>query len=152
MTIGTRVLKKQVYQRRTGVPLYSANVRKVFGFVEKTVHGHLDKGGVLWSIDSDFDARGVSKGESYEITDHCGQLTLLVDNIDPDYLAQQIKQAGLDMGLGRDYRASLTIMADLQVDLPVDSKGNFDLELMRQWTSFQEELDQRAGKLAKLLG
>ncbi|MCZ2955027.1 N-6 DNA methylase [Acinetobacter baumannii] len=87
LRIGKRVLKKDIYQKQTGIPLFSANVRKTFGFVEEANAGNLLYGGALWSIDSDFDSVGVAPGEVYSITDHCGQVEILVEGIEPRYLA-----------------------------------------------------------------
>lgn len=151
LQIGRRVLKKAVFQKRTGVPLFSANVRKPFGYVANANAGALQFGGALWSLDSDFDCRGVPPGEMYSITDHCGEARILVDNIDPHYLALQIRQAGLAMGFCRDFRPSLGVIKDLEINLPVDETGAFDLKLMQAWTEFHEEFLQRKQVLAKLL-
>ena len=151
MGIGRRVLKKDIYQKRTGVSLYSANIRKVFGFVDAANAGGLEFGGALWSIDSDFDCRGVSPGEKYAITDHCGQLAIMTAKIDPEYLGRQIRTAGIDYEFNRDFRPSLEVMATLEIDLPVTDKGEFDIELMRQWASYLEELDQKREEMEKLM-
>jgi hypothetical protein len=42
-------------------------------------------------------------------------------------------------------------MATLEIDLPVTDKGEFDIELMRQWASYLEELDQKREELEKLM-
>ena len=151
LSIGRRVLKKDIYEKRTGISLFSANVRSPFGYVDIANAGELEYGGALWSIDSDFDCRGVASGEQYSITDHCGQIKILVDNIDPHYLARQIKQAGLNQGFNRDYRPSLGVIRDLEIDLPIDSKGNFDISIMQEWTAFQEEIDRTNDEINKLL-
>jgi len=151
LSIGKRVLKKDIYQKRTGVPLFSANIRKPFGFVDAANAGNLPHGGALWSIDSDFDCRGVSPGEKYSITDHCGQLRMRTNEIDPEYLARQIRTAGLDFGFNRDFRPSLEVMATLEVDLPVRANGAFDINLMKAWTAYMEDLDRKREDLEKLM-
>lgn len=151
LIIGKRVLKKNIYQNRQGVPLFSANIRNPFGFVHTANAGNLKFGGCLWSIDSDFDCRGVAAGESYSITDHCGQVEICSDQIDPHYLARQIRQSGFDQGFNRDYRPSLGIMATLELDLPANNKGEFDLVIMQEWTAFQEEIDRVGEDLEKLM-
>jgi type I restriction enzyme M protein len=151
LKIGKRVLKKEVFQKRTGFPLFSANVRKPFGFVAEANAGSLDFGGALWSLDSDFDCRGVPPGEKYSITDHCGEVSLKVGTIDPHYLADQIRSAGLEMGFNRDFRPSLGVIKDLEINLPVDSNGNFDLKLMQAWTDFNDQFLLQKKKLALLI-
>lgn len=151
LSIGRRVLKKEVYKVKTEIPLYSANVRKPFGYVHVANAGNLPYGGALWSIDSDFDCRGVSPGEIYSITDHCGQIKLLVPDIDPNYLASQVKQAGIDQGFNREYRPSLKVIQDLKIDLPIKDDGNFDREIMEAWSSFAEEIERKRDELKRLL-
>ena len=151
LSIGKRVLKKDIYQTQTGIPIFSANVRKPFGYSAHANAGQLPHGGVLWSIDSDFDCVGVSPGEVYTITDHCGQAEIKVAGIEPRYLASQIRQAGIDQGLSRDYRSSLGIMAEIEIGLPVKSNDTFDFDLMNAWSDFQEQLDRTAAGLKKLL-
>ena len=113
--------------------------------------GGLDNGGALWSIDSDFDCRGVAAGAQYSMTDHCGQIAILVPTIDPHYLARRVKQAGVDRGFNRDYRPSLGVMENLEIDLPVDEKGDFDLVLMQEWTIFQDDIDRTNDEINKSL-
>lgn len=151
LSIGRRVLKKQIYQNRTGTPLFSANIRKPFGYVHAPNAGNLPHGGALWSIDSDFDCRGVSAGEPYSITDHCGQIALQTDQIDPSYLSRQVRNAGLNQGFNRDYRPSLGLIRELEVDLPIAVTGDFDLELMKEWTDFQDHLDRKSEEITRLL-
>jgi type I restriction enzyme M protein len=151
LRIGRRVLKKEIYQNKTDIPLFSANIRKPFGYVHAPNAGKLPKGGALWSIDSDFDCRGVSPGEVYSITDHCGQIEILDESIDPPYLAMQVRQAGLDVGFNREYRPSLNVMRDLEIDLPVTDAGNFDLGLMREWSGFLAEIERKRDEIERLL-
>lgn len=151
LRIGTRVLKRDVFQKRTGVPLFSANVHNAFGFVPEAKAGGHKYGGALWGIDTDFDCRGVPPGEIYSITDHCGEVAILVKDIEPHYLARQIRVAGIDMGLDRDFRASLAIMKDLEINLPITASGEFDVKLMQAWTDFHEDFLQRKQSLSKLM-
>ena len=151
LRIGKRVLKKEVHNIRSGVKLFSANVRKPFGFVSKANAGKLKLGGALWSMDSDFDCRGVSPGEVYSITDHCGQIEIVHPHIDPAYLAAQIRQAGGDQGFNREFRPSLELMRKLEIELPVDANGNFDLVHMQLWTAYREEVDRFKEEMDKLL-
>lgn len=140
LRIGKRVLKKDIYTKLTGIPLFSANVRKPFGYMATANAGNLPFGGALWSIDSDFDCRGVVSGEVYAITDHCGQIELLNGAIDPRYLAAQVRSAGNELGFNRDYRPALGVMRELEVELPIDQSGAFDLQAMSAWADYEEEV------------
>ena len=150
LRIGKRVLKKHIHANRTGFNLYSANVRKPFGFVLAANAGGLQYGGALWSIDSDFDCRHVAVGEEYSITDHCGEITILVPTIEPRYLARQVLQAGMDYGFTRDFRPSLSLMADLEITLPVTGDGEFDTLNMTAWADYSEETETKADEIDQL--
>lgn len=76
---------------------------------------------------------------------------MLNPDIDPHYLARQIRQAGLDMGFSRDFRPSLGVIKDLEINLPVDGSGNYDLALMQAWTDFHEEFLRNKHGLDKLV-
>lgn len=152
LQIGSRVLKKDIYNKRQGFPLYSANIRKPFGFVDVANAGSLEHGGCLWSIDGDFDCRGVSPGEKYSITDHCGQLKIRNGNINPEYLARQIRSVGADAGFNRDFRPSLKVMESVTVELPIKEGGDFDLALMEEWTAYLEDIEKASDELQKLSG
>jgi len=151
LRIGKRVLKKQVYRLKTNIPLFSANIRKPFGCVHAPNAGNLKYGGALWSIDSDFDCRGVAPGEIYSITDHCGEIQMLNQNINPHYLATQVRQAGGDQGFNREYRPSLGIMAEVQIDLPITKNGEFDLALMCRWAEYQTELEHKEHEIEAIM-
>ena len=151
LKIGRRVLKKQVYRSEATIPLFSANIRKPFGYVHSNNAGNLKLGGALWSIDSDFDCKGVAPGEVYSITDHCGELEILDSSIDPRFLAMEIKRIGLEYGFNREYRPSLKVMGELEIELPVDENGCFDFALMKAWADYDEEIERFRDELKKLI-
>lgn len=151
LKIGRRVLKKQVYRSEATIPLFSANIRKPFGYVHSNNAGNLEFGGALWSIDSDFDCKGVSPGEIYSITDHCGQLEIFDKNIEPRFLAMEIKRIGLEYGFNREYRPSLKVMGELEVELPIDDNGQFNYQLMKSWADYDEEIEKIKEELKKII-
>jgi type I restriction enzyme M protein len=151
LRIGKRVLKKDIYTLKTDIKIFSANIRKAFGYVASANAGNLANGGCLWSIDSDFDCRGVPAGEVYTITDHCGQIEILSDKIDPHYLARQITQIGSDLGFNREFRPSLNVMSEIEIELPITSTGEFDLDLMLSDSEFHEQIDKINSNIISLL-
>jgi type I restriction enzyme M protein len=151
LRIGKRVLKKDIYSLKTDIKVYSANIRKAFGYVAAANAGNLINGGCLWSIDSDFDCRGVAPGEVYSITDHCGQLEILSNRIDPHYLSRQINQVGIDLGFNREFRPSLNTMTGIEIEIPITSSGEFDLDFMIEDTEFHEKIEKINASIKSLL-
>ena len=43
------------------------------------------------------------------------------------------------------------MIGKLEIELPIDAHGNFDLHLMQQWTAYRLELDWFKQEMAKLL-
>jgi hypothetical protein len=56
----------------------------------------------------------------------------------------------MDMGFNREYRPSLKIMEDIEIDLPVSGNGEFDIDAMVKDTEFQDELESLEGNLSSL--
>lgn len=151
LRIGKRVLKKAVYKSTAEVPLYSANIRKPFGYVKEANAGGLVNGGALWSIDSDFDCRGVAAGDTYAITDHCGEIAIKDASIEPGFLASQVRQAGIDNGFNREFRPSLGLMRDLEIELPEKPDGSLDRTAMEEWSAYRDELERIGAEFEALL-
>jgi type I restriction-modification system DNA methylase subunit len=151
LRIGKRVLKKDIYTLKTETIVFSANIRKPFGYVVAANAGNLINGGCLWSIDSDFDCRGVPIGEIYSITDHCGQIEICDNKIDPHYLARQIQQVGINLGFNREFRPSLKVIAEIEIELPITTTGDFDLDLMLEDSEFHEKIEKINSNIISLL-
>jgi len=149
LKIGKRVLKTQIRNIKTQIPIYSANIRKPFGYVATPNAGNLKYGGCLWSIDSDWDCRGIATGEQYSITDHCGEVKILMPNINSNYLARQIRQIGIDMGFNREFRPSLNLMKNIEIDLPI-LKTEFNINAMQEDSMFYEYIENISSNLNSL--
>lgn len=63
----------------------------------------------------------------------------------------EIKRVGLENGFNREYRPSLKVMGDLQIELPILEDGTFDYELMRQWADYDEEVERIREELVKII-
>lgn len=144
--IGKRVVQKEVYLLTEGIPVYSANVRSPFGFIQKANAGSLPNGGCLWAIDSDYDVREVGPEDRYWITDHTGELEIKDPRLNPVFVARQLRRAGLVKGLGRDYRASLQNMKRLSIRIPAKRTGaglEPDRATQDAWARFYVALEQQ---------
>ena len=138
LAIGKRVLKKQVYQKRGKIPIYSANVNEVFGYTNKSNILSFDTPYVLWGIDSYFEFNIIPSGTKFATTDHCGTIKIKNTEIIPEYINYQlnkIKTSSFD----REWRPSLKNMGKKSVSIPVleNSKSNskeinFDVETQKQ--------------------
>jgi len=124
--IGERVLQSEIFNSKGQIPVYSANVFKPFGYLDKTNIEDFSHDYILWGIDGDFKFNVMKKGSVFATTDHCGAIIILDQSILPEYLLFQLELQGYLLGYDRTLRPSLTKMRKLIVKIPVDKDGNFD--------------------------
>jgi type I restriction-modification system DNA methylase subunit len=140
LSIGQRVLKKEVFQSKGTVPVYSSNVFKPFGFLKELNESITDfkLNYVLWGIDGNFEFNVKRIGEKFAVTDHCGAIKILDPKIIPEYLVYQLEIKKYEMGFDRTLRASLANMKTVTLNMPVRSDGSFDeqrqLELVQKYS------------------
>lgn len=132
LSIGTRILKSE--QSSTGVPVFSANALKPFGFVTQSNLEDFSKPSLLWGIDGNFDWNLIPSNHEFATTDHCGRLQLLDQSLDPEYVFWYLRLTKDSNGFDRVYRASLeNVRADVTVNVPCDSSGKqFSLARQRE--------------------
>lgn len=89
LSIGNRVLKKDIVD--SGIPVFSANVNKPFGYVEVTNIDFFDSPSILWGIDGIFDYSFIEEGIEFATTDHCGLLRIEEQKIYPKYIFHMLR-------------------------------------------------------------
>ena len=118
------------------IPLYSANVEKIFGYVEKSNlysdvsdKEKFDKNHILWGIDGNFELKVIQKKTHFASTDHCGTIKILDDNIMPEYVKLLLEEKKHQLGFDRTLRSNLENMSNMvYLDIQLDGHSNFDYE------------------------
>ncbi len=105
--IGKRVLKKDLYKSNGQVPVYSANVREPFGWMQDSNIADFSKPYVLWGIDGNFEFSVQMPGEVFRTTDHCGAIRIEDDQINPLYVYYVLHAVREENRLDRELRANL---------------------------------------------
>ena len=161
--IGKRHLKAQVSGNEAPIPVYSANIFVPFGLVEETNVSTFGQASLLWGIDGNFYLRVIEPDASFATTDHCGVLRVLRDDVVLEYILCALTRMRDEVGFDRSFRASLTNIRRLDVEIPVDAAGQFDVEMQRtvadafqrvqdcreKMQRLKSELDEQFGRLAK---
>ena len=129
--IGTRVTKKQVY-KSDGIPIYSSNVFKPFGYLPTWNLSDFEHDYILWGIDGNFEFNVKLKGEQFGTTDHCGTIKILNQNILPEYLLYQLELKKHELGFDRSLRASLSNMESVSVDVPFTDNDEIDVKKQQE--------------------
>ena len=118
LSIGKRVLNKQLKQNGN-IPVYSANVFKPFGYIDKLLFEDFNRPSVIWGIDGDWLVNTVDKNILFYPTDHCGILRLKKENIFIEkYVAYALQQAGIEYGFSRNKRASIDRIETIKIPIP----------------------------------
>lgn len=124
LAIGKRVLNSELIPGGK-IPVYSANVREPFGYVDELLRGFEDFGSdsILWGIDGDFMVSFMERGREFYPTDHCGVLRVITDGVHPRYMARILEREGTRLGFSRNFRASLDRIGGIKFGVPdIDSQ------------------------------
>ena len=126
LQIGERVLDNELHEQGK-IPVYSANVTKPFGFIEKELLEKLenyDKDSVLWGIDGDFMVSFIPKNTPFYPTDHCGVLRVKDKSVNVRIAGFGLENEGAKFGFSRNLRASISRIKSLKIPLPPLSEQN----------------------------
>jgi len=137
LSIGKRLLRTEVESERSdgAVPVFSANVRTPFGYVDegKSDGQDFSQASLIWGIDGIFDWNMIPAYSAFVPTDHCGRAVLLSDQLDPEYLLYALRASRAQYGFDRVYRASLgNLRSDVTVCVPLDNEGEISVTRQRQ--------------------
>lgn len=114
---GDRVLSDEV-QEVGRVPVISANVKDVFGYIEKNNITDFSKPSILWGIDGNWMVSLVEPNVEFYPTDHCGVLRCDSPDIMPEYLMYSLLVAGEYEMFSRWNRASDTRIKGIKIQIP----------------------------------
>lgn len=106
------------------IPVFSANVKKPFGFIDKELLEDYESDSVLWGIDGDWLVGFVPKNTPFYPTDHCGILQVKDENIKAKIVSFVLDTAGKQAGFSRNLRASIERVGSLKIPIPpLDSQN-----------------------------
>ena len=117
LKIGKRVLDSELHAQGK-IPVYSANVLKPFGFINKELLANYDKESVLWGIDGDWMVGFMPKNTPFYPTDHCGVLSVKEDKGKAKIVQFALENEGAKFGFSRTLRASIERVEGLKIPLP----------------------------------
>ena len=116
--IGRRVLQKGITKDESGIPIYSANVFDIFGYINKEFIKDFSLPSVLWGIDGNWMVNYMPENKPFFPTDHCGVIHIKNDEIHPKYLTWALYRAGKEVKFSRTYRASTARVKGIIIKAP----------------------------------
>lgn len=117
LQIGKRVLDSELNPQGQ-IPVFSANVKKPFGFIDKELLKDYEKDSVLWGIDGDWMVGFIPKNTPFYPTDHCGVLQVNDKDIKAKIVSFLLDEAGKKAGFSRNLRASIERIGNVKIPLP----------------------------------
>ncbi|EKL0230601.1 restriction endonuclease subunit S [Campylobacter jejuni] len=154
LSIGKRVLNNELLENGQ-IPVYSANVLEVFGFVNKEILQDYDNDSVLWGIDGDWMVGFIPKNKKFYPTDHCGVLRVDDTKINAKYISFILNEAGKKQGFSRKLRASIDRIKALRVKLPSlefqDQIVDITDKIEKKINEYKIELDRLEKEKEKIL-
>lgn len=150
--IGKRILKKDIKDSKGKLPIFSANVFNPVGFTDASNISDFSNNFVLWGIDGDFEFNYIKKHTPFVTTDHCGAIRILHESILPEYLMLQLKNCRHKYGFDRGLRASLKNMKPFEIQIPITSKDEFDVEKQSEIIEKYKVIEEVKAKIDRFTG
>ncbi len=154
LRIGRRVLSSEI-SMQDKYPVYSANVKEEFGYINRLLFEDFDKPSVLWGIDGDWMVNFIEASQPFFPTDHCGVLRVLDSKIEPYYVAMVLDAVGQCYGFSRSYRASTERMKTVQIPLPPYSLQKKIVKeckaINNEFNNSRMSIDSYKSKIAEIL-
>jgi len=144
VSIGKRVVAKEIEETKNGIPVFSANVFEPFGMIDKELLKDFDEPSVLWGIDGDWMVNYIEKEKPFYPTDHCGVLRVKGNEVHPKYLALVLSKAGQDVRFSRNHRASIDRIKGLSIKAPT-------FEIQKKLTEKIEKLEKKISDAKEIL-
>ena len=150
LRIGKRVLKRDCVD--DGIPCISANVQDVFGYISQSfLIDDFSVPSLTWGIDGNFDWYLIPAKYRFHPTDHCGVLRVVNENIDPEYLYHSLRSTKTRHGFDRTYRANLTNVGRVSVEIPVRKDGSYDMDAQLEIAKTFRTIDDKRTKAMRKL-
>lgn len=139
ISIGKRVIAKDIEKTESGIPVYSANVFEPFGFIKKELLTDFSRPSVLWGIDGDWMVNHIRKDIPFYPTDHCGVIRVKGSDVHPRYLSWVLEKAGSNVRFSRTHRASIARIKGLSINVP-------SIEEQKELVKAVEQLEDKIRK------
>jgi type I restriction enzyme M protein len=127
VSIGKRVLKNEITNDGSGIPVYSANVFVPFGKIKKAVSNKFENASIIWGIDGDWMVNIIPANQPFYPTDHCGVISLKGVYLSLYYIASELLEIGKEKRFSRTFRASTERIKDIRIQMPSEKlQKDFD--------------------------
>ena len=114
--IGKRVVSKDLTEK--GIPVYSANVNEILGYVKNDLLQDYSVPSIVWGIDGNWNTNYFESNYKFYPTDHCGIIRINDKKINPLYFLYKFHELGENQKFDRNNRASVDRIKSLNTNIP----------------------------------
>lgn len=158
--LGDRVVADEQLVDGGQIPVISANVNEVFGYIDKENMPDYNVDSIVWGIDGDWMVNVIPAGKPFYPTDHCGVLRTTNPDIVPKYLALALEVEGKYERFSRYNRASTQRVKALSLYFPDKKKqeaivaeiGKIDDRIQKNESAFSDYDKQIMDKYEEMFG
>ncbi|MBR2345526.1 MAG: N-6 DNA methylase [Lentisphaeria bacterium] len=143
ISIGQRVLNSELIENGA-LPVYSANVKEPFGYINKELLKDFSMPSILWGIDGDWMTNYIAAEIPFYPTDHCGVIRVVSTKVLPYYVALILGIVGKRYAFSRHNRASTERIKSVSIPLP-------PVDIQQQIVSDCEKVDAECASASKLI-
>ncbi len=143
ISIGQRVLNSELIENGA-LPVYSANVKEPFGYINKELLKDFSMPSILWGIDGDWMTNYIAAEIPFYPTDHCGVIRVVSTKVLPYYVALILGIVGERYAFSRHNRASTERIKSVAIPLP-------PVDIQQQIVSECEKVDAECASASKLI-
>lgn len=154
LSIGDRVLNSDLVDKGK-IPVYSANVRDVFGYLNNENLTDYSKPSVLWGIDGDWIVNYIPANKKFYPTDHCGYLRVNTEDINTYYVGMAMIIIGKINNFSRSFRASIDRVKGLEIPYPPktiqDKVANECMHIEETFNSSRMSMEEYRDEIMKVM-
>jgi restriction endonuclease S subunit len=144
VSIGKRLLQKEVSEDTSLTQIYSANVFEVFGYIKKDILKDFSLPSVIWGIDGDWMVNYIPENNPFYPTDHCGVLRIFTKDLHSRYVAFVLDEKGKEARFSRTIRASIDRIKGISIEAP-------DIKIQNEFATKIEKLEEKIKQAKKII-
>lgn len=146
ISIGKRVLKTELTPNGD-IPVFSANVLRPFGKIDKLLITDFSLPSILWGIDGDWMVNYIPEGTPFYPTDHCGILRVKTKDLLPRYISKALENEGVEIKFSRNFRPSIKRVKDISIPVPSIDKQK---ETIAQIEPIEQQITQLDARFTEI--
>jgi len=153
---GERIRKKDIEKAKGNIPVYSASIfeNEALGYVsekiEDVVKGAKSFEGINLTVNADGSDYSVFiRRNKFYANDVCNVITVISPKINPYFLKYELRTQIYEKALNYSYKLYKTKLKGIEVRIPTDEKGEFDLKKQIKIANQHDQFNQKKNEILR---